>query len=342
MKFGLALDYLDPHVSPGETFDLVLELVNAARDAGFSAIYVGQHFLDKHFRRFHPMPLLARLAPESGEMLLVAADLVALNHPLRATEQLVSLDVLSGGRAAYLNVLGYRQAEFDAFGVSRAERGVRAREAYDIMSRLLLGESVDYDGQFFRADDLQLGLLRPTTTPRPPIWATAHGDKGIERAASHSDAWFISHQPTIDELRRQIPLYNSLRAERAPSPHYDFEDHGIQLPLLREAFVADTAAEAYELAAAPMMEGVKSYVETGQLDALNDPESYLAPFEEWRRGRALLGTADEVRDECREYAELGVDCIVLKINRAGIPFDRVLEAIEQVGETIIPAIGGKD
>jgi hypothetical protein len=44
-----------------------------------------------------------------------------------------------------------------------------------------------------------------------------------------------------------------------------------------------------------------------------------------------------VRDVKTYQEVLGVDCVILKIHRAGIPFEDVLAAIELVGSEVIPA-----
>lgn len=229
--------------------------------------------------------------------------------------------------------------EFDAFGVPMKNRAGRAREFYEIVTRLLLGERVAFDGKHFRLSDVQLGMVRPTALPRPPVWATAHGGAGIARAAEFGDAWFISHQPTVEELQPQVSLYQELKAKRPFAANHAFESHGVHLPILREAFVLESAEEAVQLARLPMMENVQSYVETGQLAALGDPEGYVTPFDEWRKGRALIGDPESVLGDCERLRDdLGVDCIVLKINKGDIPMERVLHSIALVGRHIVSAL----
>lgn len=46
------------------------EQVRMARDYGFSSVCVGQHFLTE-YQKLHPVPVLSRLAAESGDMRLL-------------------------------------------------------------------------------------------------------------------------------------------------------------------------------------------------------------------------------------------------------------------------------
>lgn len=339
MKFGIALDYFDRELSPTRNYEICREIVIACREAGFDLVYKGHHFLESKYVNFQAGPLIARLAADAGEMRLLCADLLSLNQPVRVAEDLATLDVITGGRAMLLGVTGYQSSEFEAFGVPKKQRGRRVSETYEIVSRLMMGETVTFHSDCFHLDEVKLGgLLRPVSDPRPPIWVTGHQGKGVQRAATHGDAWFISHQPTLTELEVQVKEYRDAVAAREPKSFHRHEDHGMRLPLLREAFIAPTTQRALELSEGPMMAVVQGYMSTDQIAELNDPEGYVRPFDEWRRERAVIGDPEEVSREIETYRDtLGVDCVVLKIHRAGIPFEDVLEAIRLVGDEVIPA-----
>lgn len=338
MKLGLALDYFDPRLSASANFELCRRLVAACRDAGFHLIYQGHRFMEPRYVQFQPVPLTARLAAEAGDMAILCGDLLPLNHPVRVAESLATLDVITGGRAMLLAVTGYDRREFDTFGVTRSERGARVRESYEIIARLLLGERVTFASEHYRLDDVQIGgKLASVSDPRPAIWGTGHRGLGLRRVAAHADAWFMSHQPTLTELREQVAEYAQRRADREPRDFHRHESHGIERPLLREAFVARTAAEALAVAEGPMMDAVAGYLASDQMTELVDPGSYAQPFHEWRRERAVIGDPEQVLRDIESYRDaLGVDCVVLKLHRAGIPFEQVLAAIALVGDEVIP------
>lgn len=343
LKLGLALDYLDHELPLERNFEILGELVHAARDAGFHLIYHAHHFMESECPRFQPLPVLSRFAGESGDMLMLYADILPLNNPIRVAEELATFDVMTGGRALLLGVLGYQHSEFEAFGVPRSRRAERLCAVYETVARLLAGERVTLSQGGYELDDVELGgLLHSISRPRPPIWITAHNDRGVRRAAHHGDAWFISHQPRLPELEVQVPHYHEWRSERDAEAFHACELHGIRLPLLREGFVAQTTEDAIRLAAGPIMESVGEYRRTDQLGELKDAATYELPFDEWRVDRAVIGDPDAVAADLLRYQErLGVDCVVLKLHRKGIPFERVLESIALVGEHVIPRLGGR-
>lgn len=337
LKFGFAFSYMRTDGPTRQIFDQMVELVRECRQAGFDLIYRGHHFLDPAYVSFQSLPIIARLAAESGDMVMLHSDLLPLNHPVRVAEDLASLDVITGGRSALLAVLGYVEKEFQAFGIPIKARAQRFREAYELIARLSLGEKVDFEGRHYQLKGIEIGRLRPLTKPRPPIWATGHNAAGIKRCAEFGDVWFISHQPTLDELRVQVAQYRAHLKNRPPQPFHQFCDHGIRLPILREAMILEDGDEAVEIFKGPVMKTIQNYIAAGQMTALNDPASYLTPFEVWRQNRAVLGNpAEAIREIQRYHAELGVDCMVLKLVRDGIPFQKVVEAVRVVGKSVIP------
>src|SRR3984893_11339039 len=78
-------------------FREAVEQVRLGRDYGFSSVCVGQHFLIEG-QKLQPIPLLSRLAVESGDMrLLPGILLLPLFNPVYVAEELAPLDVLHGG-----------------------------------------------------------------------------------------------------------------------------------------------------------------------------------------------------------------------------------------------------
>jgi len=93
------------------------EQARMARDYGFASVCVGQHFLTE-YQELQPVPVLARLAEDSGDMrLLPGILLLPLFNPVYVAEEIATLDVVSGGRVIFGLGVGYRDVEFEAFGV---------------------------------------------------------------------------------------------------------------------------------------------------------------------------------------------------------------------------------
>jgi len=93
MKFGLSVPVQHLPDEPGaERIAELIEQVKLTRDFGFDSISVSQHYLAAPFQYFQPIPLLVRIAAESGEMMLITNILLLpLYNPVDLAEQLATL-----------------------------------------------------------------------------------------------------------------------------------------------------------------------------------------------------------------------------------------------------------
>ena len=123
MKFGLSLSGLLQHSGDGDMvqrFADVLHLVRVGRELGFDYLYAGQHYLTHPFQMLQPLISLARLSAEAGDMEMLSTILVPLQNPVQMAEDVATLDVLTNGRIIINAALGYRDEEYEAFGVTTA------------------------------------------------------------------------------------------------------------------------------------------------------------------------------------------------------------------------------
>lgn len=138
MRFGL---FINKQYLPGESayarYLEHLDQVRLARDLGYDTVIIGQHFLPTPFQEPQPVPLLARLAAESGDMRLgISILLGALLPPLEVAEMGATLDLITGGRFICGLGLGYRRVESDAFGVPMEQRVRRFEDNVQLIRRL--------------------------------------------------------------------------------------------------------------------------------------------------------------------------------------------------------------
>lgn len=106
MKVGLILDtqFVAGEDPPARLADLV-EQVWLARDAGLDSVSVSHHDLLTPFQMLPPLPLLGRLAPESGAMRLITNIFLPTIHTLACVAEQIALlgdrllPALRGGRA---------------------------------------------------------------------------------------------------------------------------------------------------------------------------------------------------------------------------------------------------
>jgi probable F420-dependent oxidoreductase len=167
-------------------------LAHAAEEVGFDSIWVGDHYLYRGDGRPERGPwegwtLLAGLATVTERVRL--GPLVAclnFHPPVVLAKVAATVDELSGGRLVVAVGAGWNRVEFDALGISYANRASRFEEAFEIVRRLLAGERVSFAGRWHRADDAVL-LPRPARTP--PLMVGSTGERLLAATLPHVDAW---------------------------------------------------------------------------------------------------------------------------------------------------------
>src|ERR1700733_8551761 len=94
--------------------------------------------------------ILARFTAEAPRLRLNAGViLLPLHSPLHVAEEFATLDVLSGGKIILGVGLGYRDVEFKAFGVPRAQRARRFEANLVAIRRLWTEDRVSMRTPYF-------------------------------------------------------------------------------------------------------------------------------------------------------------------------------------------------
>ncbi len=333
MQFGLQLNSQHPATEDiRRSLEDLLEQVRLAREAGFHSIVAPQHYLSAPFHMLQPIPLLARMTAEAGGMRLIAGIiLLALQHPVALAEEVGTLDAICDGRFTLGVALGYRAAEFEAFGVARADAVARFSEGLTVLKQLWTEEVVEHHGRFFTLPGVTL-TTRPVQRPHPPIWMGADGDAAVRRAARMADTWYINPHAKLETLERQMALYrDALAGQGKPFPR--------EVPIRRELFVARDRETALHTCMPYLEHKYKTYVAWGQSGALPHGDSLDLPFEELQDNRFIIGSADDCVEQLLQYHDrLGANHFLLRVQWAGMPQTQVLEAIALFGERVIPRL----
>jgi alkanesulfonate monooxygenase SsuD/methylene tetrahydromethanopterin reductase-like flavin-dependent oxidoreductase (luciferase family) len=308
-----------------------IRLLHRARDHGWDSVWAGQHFLPT-MAMTQPVPFLARLAAEAGEMRVgLGILLLALANPLEVAETFASMDVVCDGRFTLGVGLGYRDVEYDAFGIGRRERVRRLEENLRLVEALWVGETVSADLPWCRLDGASLTIL-PVQRPRPPLWMAADADRAVERAARMADTWIVNPHTTTSTIARQLALFERVRRElgRPRLP---------ELPAIKEVVCGPTRARALEMAKPYLSVKYEAYRAWGQDAALPADETFDLPFERLLQERFVIGTPEDCLRELLAWRDrLGVDHFIFRPFWSGMPVETALESMQLLSREVIPTL----
>lgn len=335
MKVGLFLtnqQHLDADMV--SKLDDQIVMLHHARDRGWDSVMTGQHYLNEgNNQMLQIAPFLARLAAEAGDMQVgLGILLLNLHNPVYTAETVASLDIICRGNFIFGVGLGYRDVEFDAFGVRKGERVKKFETYLDLVQRLWTEECVSFDSPECTLDNVRMNI-RPVQKPRPPIWIAANNDPAIKCAARLGDSWFINPHATIDTIRRQMGVYNAeLTAVGKPFP--------AELPIVKEVYCAKDRATALEMAGRYLEGKYKDYAKWGQDKVMPDKdEDFTQSFDKLAEGRFILGSPEECYEQLKPYwEEFGVNHLLIRTNWIGMPLYNSLASMRLISDELLPEL----
>jgi probable F420-dependent oxidoreductase len=302
-----------------------------AEASGFHGFFFGEHHQDRD--GFLPSPLIvcsAVAARTKRIQIGTSVLLLPLHHPLRVAEDVVTLDIVSGGRVVLGVGLGYQDADFRAFNIEKRRRVPRFEEALEILRTAWTGEQFSYDGKDFKIDDVRV-LPRPIQRPGPPLWIGAWVPAAVERAGRLGDAIVIGPSMTLAENQELAERYRKAAETAGREP---------RIILMRDAWVADSLEDAARVYGPEVMDAYKYYWRNKAVAFQNFKSEDEFQFENVWKDRIITGAPEECVAEFRRWSEaIGTDYFILRLRHAhsgGPPHKEIMGAIERFGRDVIP------
>ena len=244
-------------------------------------------------------------------------------HPALIAQAAATVDRLSGGRFRLGIGTGEAINEVPLGYVfpGYAERIARMDEAVRIISSLLAGEKLDFEGNFYSS---HAAKLYSPPTDRLPIWMAAGGPKSAAFAGEHADGLITSVKDPEDTLAKVIEPYRSAAAER-----------GAETTVMATRWVVLAADDNEAWAALAPMRGLRA---PGRLEVA-DPMILRERADAMDRS-AILGQYSIVRDVddlVNAYLPLvhdvGADYVAIQVASVD-----PLTTIEVVGSQALPRL----
>ncbi|MEZ5140137.1 MAG: LLM class flavin-dependent oxidoreductase [Acidimicrobiales bacterium] len=168
-----------------ELYPAALEMAAWAESRGAVAAVVSEHHTMADGYLPSPLILATAMAARTSTLAIVTAALVLpLYDPIRLAEDLVVLDVLSGGRASHVLAVGYRPEEYEHLGVDFAERGRIADSHLSLLLRAKAGEPFVHEGRRIHVTPA------PVTPGGPAVMWGGGSPPAARRAGRHGLDFF--------------------------------------------------------------------------------------------------------------------------------------------------------
>jgi probable F420-dependent oxidoreductase len=211
MRVGLFL----PSVSPIATPEFLGAYAEAAEEAGFASIWIGEHvvFLDAYESKY-PYSDDGRVGvpPDSGMLELfttlaflaaaterirlgTAVCLVPQRNPVYTAKEVSTVDWLSNGRVDFGIGIGWLREEFEVLDVPFEHRAARTRDYVAVMHTLWRDDVSQYEGEHYSLPPCRM-FPKPLQAGGPPVYFGGETDPALRRVAEIGAGWHgFNHLP---------------------------------------------------------------------------------------------------------------------------------------------------
>jgi alkanesulfonate monooxygenase SsuD/methylene tetrahydromethanopterin reductase-like flavin-dependent oxidoreductase (luciferase family) len=224
----------------------VTQEVLRADAMGFDYAWVAEHHFSNQYGIMPDVFVYAGYLAALTKRIKIGTAVVTLPlaNPLRVAENAAFVDILSNGRFALGLGSGYRQYEFDGFGVDFDARRDIQEEALPLLMQLFRSKRVDHRGRHFNVKvdgDYEL-FPHAQQLPHPPILLAGATDRSIAVAGRMGFGLMLSTWTPFEGLAKQVRHYREA-LETAPAEARTNPGFG-HVDIARWVYVAETDAKA--------------------------------------------------------------------------------------------------
>lgn len=322
MKIGVwAPMQVWPDLSYADT-RILGDFARKVEDLGFAGLWTYDHLVQGsgmyEVGWLEPLTVLAHASACTTSIDLgTAVMVVPVRQPVVLAKQISTLQFLAEGRFILGAGAGWNPKEFDAVGANVRERGRRTDEVLTIVSRLLAGESVSWNSDYYHFEDI---AIEPPLPHPQPIWygggskPAPEGKPPTAMAASvlrrivASDGWISRGAAPLDMIVEDWRVIREAAAasDRRPPVFAHCNYMHVVESSDRDAVLAEQL-HAYRGILGP------------QANAHSVSPTHF------------LGTIDELQVQVGRYAEAGVEYLILGV------MDYLPEQLDLWARHLLPA-----
>jgi alkanesulfonate monooxygenase SsuD/methylene tetrahydromethanopterin reductase-like flavin-dependent oxidoreductase (luciferase family) len=335
VQFGIYL----PSCTGGTSFELILKMAKLAERSGLSFVWIADHLQGLHSivtepdaetpPVFESTVTLGALARETSKVRIgTAVSCIPYRNPALYAKQIATLDVISEGRVELGVGAGWREREFNAFGIPFDPFPVRlemTKEAVIMMKRLFSEKSVTHNGKYYKVTNCQ---LNPNTIqrPGPPIWLGATGKKAMSALLPLSDGW-LPPAVSTDLIRERKQMVREAEERRGKKIAVGIEFY-TAIDKNRELAIEKSNQSIKEWFGYSIEQIEELFSSTKKMDV----ELKSSPFRTLGKPGLAVGGPDDCIDVVQRYIKEGVTMFALHF----MPPEEGYSQLEMYASKVIP------
>ncbi|MFM9972303.1 MAG: LLM class flavin-dependent oxidoreductase [Burkholderiales bacterium] len=184
-----------------------------------------------------PWSLATGLAMRTQQMKFIVAQYAGVISPLWLAQMAASVDQISNGRLI-INIIMGAGPSAPQLGISdnHEERYALAEEYWGVYRRLMVGETVSFEGKYVKLKNAKL-LLESVQKPYPELMMGGTSASGLAFAARHADCWLsLGVPPPI--FAEKVARVKELAAAQGRKLRFGIRAYVIVRDTVEEAWAA--------------------------------------------------------------------------------------------------------
>lgn len=328
-----------------------------ADQLGYHSVWtVEHHFLDEWSYSSAPEVWYGALSQVTKQIRLghgVCLLPIPFNHPARVAERIAVLDIMSNGRVEFGTGRSISEAELDGFQVHPEDSKPMWEEAVAAIPKMWTQEKFSWDGKYFKMPEREV-IPKPVQKPHPPIWVAATQPTTWEAAGQRGIGalGFGISEPGI--LEKLVAKYKEALKNCEPVGSFINDRTAaatvcVCAPTREEAkmlgkdaidFTTRKGAELFTPFANREVKGYEYYKKMAeQAVALGDYRLSLADMDKRiEAGSIMVGDPEDCLKVAKRYEEAGVDLLLMLVQVAALPHEKVMQTIDLIGKHVMPKL----
>jgi alkanesulfonate monooxygenase SsuD/methylene tetrahydromethanopterin reductase-like flavin-dependent oxidoreductase (luciferase family) len=343
--YGFSLAGAQQGQSHIKVLEDLLDSVELSDRLGLDGWFFAEHHIDPYFSLSPSPNLLVAAASRRTHRLRLGnmVNILPYHNPLRVAEEIRMLDTLTGGRLEVGFGRGQVRIEQAALGTVRNDTVEMFDKSLEIVRRLLQGETVDFDNQWWKGKGA-IAVPEAVQNPTPPMWMSAASDISIEKSASlglHCATALLTRRMADERMaqfRKDWDRYNPSRRGQG------------KFAIVANIAIADSLPDAYAQVQHEFEKKQDHFARSITDTPGSDDESYRSHREqyeafakgsvEWLLDNHLLiaGTVDDCIRRVNEIKNRGIDVLICNFHTGATPFHLSRRSLELFANEVIPAV----
>ena len=275
-----------------ELYAAALEMASFTESRGAMVAAVCEHHTMADGYLPSPLVLATAMAARTTSLpIMTTALILPLYDPIRLAEDMVVLDIISGGRVSYVMAVGYRPEEFEHHGADFHRRGRLVDDQLALLLRAKSGEPFEHEGR-------RIHVTPAPVTPGGPTVLWGGGSPAAAKRAARFGLDLIAQGggPELEGIYAEACRAAGREPGFCMVPSTD---------MATTVFVADDLDTAWAELGPHLLHDVRAYA------AINEGNTHTASL-------STASTIVELRAENRSHRIVTVDDAVALI-QTGMP-----------------------